>query len=75
MESFAVLRGGLAKKMGGYFWGGADIPMHTMSKVGEWGIFRNGVDLSNRGDNFKTGGVGVMPFHKPCCSAKLLINH
>ena len=28
---FADLRGGLAKKRGGCFWGGVEIPMHTMS--------------------------------------------
>lgn len=26
------------------------------SKVGEWGIFRNGEDLINGGDDFEVGG-------------------
>ena len=30
------------------------------SKVGEWGILRNGGDPSNEGDDFEIGGGGVL---------------
>ena len=31
LQIWNVCRGGLAKKRGGCFWGGVEIPMHTMS--------------------------------------------
>ena len=42
LEQFADSRGGV-------FLRGVDNPMHTMSKVGGWGVLRNGEDLSNGG--------------------------
>ena len=54
------------KEEGGGFEGSL-YPMHTMSKVGGWGVLRNGGgDLSNGGD-FEIGrGGGLVLLYKIC---------
>ena len=59
---FADLRGGFMKK-GNSVSEGFETPMHTMGKVGVWGILKNQGDLSNGRDNFEMGGGGVIPLY------------
>ena len=52
---FADLRGGFMKK-GNSVSEGVETPMHTMGKVGVWGILKNQGDLNNGRDHFEMEG-------------------
>ena len=65
----------LGKKEEGGVFEGVDTSIHTMGKVGGWGILRNGNNLSNGEDDFEMGGwVGMALLYGMCIGFHLRIS-